>query len=70
LAQSSSVTSGFMAASPGVLKSSPKHLPAARVPNHSFFPIALKESIVEHELRNRWKRSHFGKLELNRIPLS
>jgi hypothetical protein len=31
-----------MAASPGVLKSSPKHLPAARVPNHSFFPIALK----------------------------
>ena len=30
----------------------------------------LKESMVEHELRNRWKTSHLGKLELNRTPLS
>jgi hypothetical protein len=29
-----------------------------------------KESMVEHELWNRWKRSHLGKLELNRTPLS
>ena len=26
--------------------------------------------MVEHELRNRWKRSYLGKLELNRTPLS
>jgi hypothetical protein len=30
----------------------------------------LKENMVEHELRNRWKRSYLGKLELNRTPLS
>ena len=30
----------------------------------------LKESIVEHELQNHWKRSHSGLLELNRTPLA
>jgi hypothetical protein len=30
----------------------------------------LEENMVEHELRNRWKRIYLGKLELNRTPLS